>query len=259
MQRLLSGYAGAFNRRHRRIGQIFHNRYKSILCQQDAYLRELVRYIHLNPLRAGLVQNADELEAYPYSGHSVLMARSSNDWQGVDTVLSLFGSRPSPARRAYRLFVEKGLSQGKRPELTGGGLIRSMGGWGAVKALRGRKAHMKGDERILGDSDFVQTVLAARKESLERRYRLKAKGIDLDAVIERVAEAVGIDAELIRNPGKQPLRAEARSIVCYLAVRQLRMSTVAVSKVLGISPTGVTKAAARGKMHAQRRAINLDE
>jgi len=75
MRRLLTGYAVSFNRRHRRHGHLFQNRYKSILCEEDPYLLELVRYIHLNPLRAGIVEELKKLEAYPYCGHSVLMGK----------------------------------------------------------------------------------------------------------------------------------------------------------------------------------------
>jgi REP element-mobilizing transposase RayT len=71
MQKLLTGYAVGFNLRHRRHGQLFQNRYKSILCQEDAYLLELVRYIHLNPLRAKIVEGMKELDKYPYSGHGI--------------------------------------------------------------------------------------------------------------------------------------------------------------------------------------------
>jgi len=136
MRRLLSGYAVYFNRRHRRYGHLFQNRYKSILCQEEAYLRELVRYIHLNPLRAKLVKDLKALEKYPYSGHSAVLGKVKRDWQQVDYVLSFFGKRKSDAKKAYRHFVEKGVRQGRRPELTGGGLVRSIGGWTALRALR---------------------------------------------------------------------------------------------------------------------------
>ena len=125
MRRLLSGYALWYNRRH---GHLFQNRYKSILCQEDAYLLELVRYIHLNPLRAGLVPNLEILDRYPYCGHSVLMGKINNRWQDTDKVLKLFGHKAGPARCAYRAFVEKAIGEGKRTDLTGGGLVRSAGG-----------------------------------------------------------------------------------------------------------------------------------
>jgi len=76
MRRLLTGYAVWYNRRYHRSGHLFQNRYKSIVCQEDAYLLELVRYIHLNPLRAGVVNSLEGLDRYPWCGHGVLIGRS---------------------------------------------------------------------------------------------------------------------------------------------------------------------------------------
>jgi REP element-mobilizing transposase RayT len=86
MRRLLTGYVVSFNRRHKRSGQLFQNRYKSIVCQEDIYLSELVRYIHLNPVRAGIVENVMELNRYLYCGHSALMGKKGHPWQDVDHV-----------------------------------------------------------------------------------------------------------------------------------------------------------------------------
>ena len=180
MRRLLTGYAVYFNRRHRRHGHLFQNRYKSILCQEDAYLKELVRYIHLNPLRAKLVADYKQLSRYRFSGHSILMGKDKNDWQDAEYILGLFDKTKSKARRLYSSFVKKGIEDGRRPELVGGGLIRSLGGWSAVKALRGRADRIKGDERILGDGDFVDSVLKVSQEQLERRYQYQSRGYDFD-------------------------------------------------------------------------------
>ena len=79
------------------------NRYKSILCEEDIYLKELVRYIHLNPLRAKMVGNLDELGAYAYSGHSVLMGEQKRDFQDRDFILGLFGKRERDAKKRYLL------------------------------------------------------------------------------------------------------------------------------------------------------------
>jgi REP element-mobilizing transposase RayT len=176
MRRLLTGYAVRFNRRHRRHGRLFQNRYKSILCQEEPYLLELVRYIHLNPLRAGIVSDLNALDRYVYCGHSRLIGHISDGWQSVDGVLSLFGKQKKAARRHYRGFIQAGQGQGRRPELTGGGLLRSAGGWGVLKSMRRMKEHLKGDERILGDSDFVMQVLESAQEQMEERYRLLAEG-----------------------------------------------------------------------------------
>jgi putative transposase len=155
MKRLLTGYAVRFNWRHRRCGHLFQNRYKSILCQEDAYLLELVRYIHLNPLRAKLVVSMGELDRFEFCGQGIILGKQQKDWQDVDKLLGMFGKRVGEARRNYRAYVEQGIEVGRRADLIGGGLIRSCGGWKAVKALRRLRIHAKGDERILGESDFV--------------------------------------------------------------------------------------------------------
>ena len=127
MRRLLTGYAQYFNRRYRRHGHVFQNRYKSILCQEDPYLLELVRYIHLNPLRAKTVFDFNALSAYPYCGHSVIMGKGTRIWQDSEYILGHFGKQRKTAQKAYQEYVREGIEKGKRPELVGGGLIRSLG------------------------------------------------------------------------------------------------------------------------------------
>lgn len=180
MQRLLTGYAIRFNRRHRRHGQLFQNRYKSILCQENPYLLELVRYIHLNPLRAGLVHNLRDLERYPFCGHGAMLGKRQLEWYADDEVLLMFNPRKAAARRDYRAWVRLGAESGRRPDLIGGGLVRSLGGWKTVLPTRGRDPRVKGDERILGDGVFVENALSEADQRLERRCRLHALGLDLD-------------------------------------------------------------------------------
>ena len=240
MRRLLTGYAVSFNRRHRRHGHLFQNRYKSILCQEDTYLLELVRYVHLNPLRAKILETLTESDKYPYSGHSALMGKVKRDFQDTAYVLRLFGRKVATARKAYRTYVEKGIARGRRPELVGGGLVRSAGGWSAVKAMRRAQDHMKSDERILGDGEFTQAILDRAQEHLEERYRLKAQGYDLEKVTLRVSSELGIDAEQVWRAGKHPLTVKARSLLCYWAVRKLGFSATELSKKLGISQRSVS-------------------
>ncbi len=257
MRRLLTGYAVSYNRRHRRSGHLFQNRYKSILCQEDTYLLELVRYIHLNPLRANIVKTRKESDRYPYSGHSVLMGKIKRDFQDTDYVLRLFGKKVSGARRAYRAYVERGIAQGRRPDLVGGGLIRSAGGWSAVTAMRNAKDHMKSDERILGDGDFAQSVLNQAKERLEDRYRLQARGYDLEEVTNRVSSELGIDPEQVWAAGKHPRTVKARSLLCYWAVRKLGMRATELSKKLGVSQPSVSISVKRGEKIAKDMQLEL--
>ena len=183
MRRLLTGHAISFNRRHGRCGHLFQNRYKSILCQENTYLLELVKYLHLNPIRAGQVMDIVGLDTYPFCGHSVIMGKRERTWQDDTYVLNLFHKKRSTARRRYKTFVQKGIKEGKRREFTGGGLVRSNGGWTVIKSLRRANMHLKSDERVLGDSDFVMRVLKAANESLEKKYLLSctmAAGDDAD-------------------------------------------------------------------------------
>lgn len=257
MRRLLTGYAVSFNKRHSRHGQLFQNRYKSILCEQEPYLLELVRYIHLNPLRAGLVENMDSLAAYPYSGHGKLMGIDKNDWQDAAFVLSLFGKQLTSARRKYGEFVREGIVLGKRAEFTGGGLIRSLGGWKAVKSVSSGTDRVKGDERILGSGDFVEKILKNADEQLDRRAQLKAAGCDLDTLAQEVSALFAIPPSQIFTAGKYPLIVQARSLFCFWAVRELGLTATQVAKKLRLSQPAVSIAVKRGEKIAQEGAYKI--
>ena len=260
MRRLLTGYAVSFNLRHKRHGQLFQNRYKSIVCQEDAYLKELVRYIHLNPVRAGIVPGLKELNRYPYCGHSALMGKKKRPWQDVDYVLGYFGRTVKSARKAYVKYVEGGIGQGRRDELTGGGLIRSLGGWSEVKMLRGQgQEHVMSDERILGDSEFVESVLSRAGEKYERHYELKRRGYDLDRIAGRVAEIYGIESREIFFRGKQQRRVKARSLFCFWAVSELGMSHRELAGLLEMSSPGVGFSVERGATIARENGYHLIE
>jgi REP element-mobilizing transposase RayT/DNA-binding transcriptional ArsR family regulator len=247
MRRLLTGYAVSFNYRHRRSGHLFQNRYKSILCQADPYLLELVRYIHLNAIRAGLVADMKSLDRYPYSGHSRLTGKFEGGFQDIQTVLSMFAKTLREAKRRYKAFVSKGVLAGKRPELTGGGLLRSSGGWHALKQLRSLSVHFKSDERVLGDSDFVDTVLKAAGEKMDRKYRLQAEGYDFEDVLSRVCELFRLTRREVLSWSKQRNRAMARSVLAYWSVKELGMTAFAVAERLGLSPSAASRCVQRGE------------
>jgi len=259
MSRLLTGYAVWFNNRYQRHGQLFQNRYKSILCQEDPYLRELVRYIHLNPLRAGLVENIESLDKYPWCGHSALMDKTKQSWQNVDYIYGLFSGNNKSGRAKYRTFVENGNSEGSRPDLTGGGLLRSIGGWAALKGVRKVGIRVKGDERILGDSDFVINVLESADEKLERKYNLKAKGYDFNRLVKRVAEVMDIEIEQVTAFGKSPTTVRARSLLCFWAHRKLGMTTIEIAGRLNICQSAASRSSLRGQKIERENRFELIE
>jgi hypothetical protein len=124
----MTRYAVYFNKKHHRTGHLFQNRYKSVVCEEEPYFLELVRYIHLNPLRAGIVTSLGELDVYPWCGHSAIMGGTARAWQDRMRVLRHFSKSVAEAVRLYHAFIDEGKERGKQPELTGGGLTRSVGG-----------------------------------------------------------------------------------------------------------------------------------
>lgn len=247
MRRVLTAYAQQFNRRHKRHGHLFQNRYKSFLCEEDPYLLELVRYIHLNPLRAGLVKDLQVLADWTRGGHSVLMGRTKCDWQDTDHVLSLFGKEAGAARRSYASFIAEGIDQGRRPELVGGGLLRSVGGWSALTANRSTGLRLMSDERILGSSEFVEDVLKRANEEYDRRSRARTEGVNLDILIDRISDYFGIDKWALQSSSKQREVCRARWLLCYIAVSRLMISCADIARKLNVSPSSVSKSVLRGQ------------
>lgn len=248
MKRLLTGYVVSFNRRHLRHGPLFQNRFKSIVCQEDVYLRELVRYIHLNPLRAGIVSDLSHLNLYKYWGHAVLMGKRKGEWMDTKYVLSYFGKTIRKARAQYNRYVKEGIALGNRPDLVGGGLIRSLGGWEAVKKMRmDGQERVKGDERILGDSGFVLDVLKEANEKFERHYEMKRLGYDLNTIAERVCEIYNVEKEDIYSRSRQKVKSEARALFCFWVVRELGYGQRELARRLGLTQPGVGYAVTKGE------------
>jgi REP element-mobilizing transposase RayT len=250
MRRLLTGYALQFNRRHRRHGVLFENRYKAILCEEEPYLLTLVRYIHLNPLRAGIVKGIDALAGYPWCGHSALLGQVPRAWQDTGFILRRFDERRQP-RKAYERFVAAGAIQGRRPELVGGGLRRSVGGSSRIKALHRQGLRVIGDERILGSGDFVESVLAHARERHEAKIQARAKGISLEFLEEHVAEGLCMKAEDLHRAGKQRRTVCGKARICALATEYLGISGRDLARRLNVSPSAVSKLAKRGRNDPQ--------
>jgi len=179
MSKLLSGYATAYNRRRNRSGYVFQNRFKSILCDADQYLLQLICYIHLNPLKARMLDSVEHLERYRWTGHAGLMGHHIQPWHDRDAVLRLFSSQRRYAIRQYRQFILAGLDEMNAPDLSGGGLVRSYGGWDSISMLKKEHEVRIGDERILGDSDFVASVLQDDRLEMTACSKWQAQGRDV--------------------------------------------------------------------------------
>jgi len=249
MRRLLTGYAITFNQRHKRVGHLFQNRYRSIVCEEDVYFRELIRYLHLNPLRAKLVPDLRALDRYPWCGHAGLLGSVQQPWVDRRAVLAWFGPTEGKAVQAYRAYLREGAPLGRRPELVGGGLLRSAGGWAEVRSMRRRQERIVADPRILGSGKFVERVLRDAPPRLAPEVRRRQAATQVAKLVRAACAAAGVapaDLQTGSRRGRFPrLRATLASRLvteCGLSLaetaRHLGVSTPAIAKILRKRGTG---------------------
>jgi REP element-mobilizing transposase RayT len=186
MQSLLFGYAGYFNRRYREVGHLFQGRYKAILCEKDAYLLELVRYIHLNPVRAKIVKKPED---YAWTGHLSYLGKGAEHLIDEGFVLEQFSDNRSLSRRRYRQFVWEGISSGHE-----------------------EKYYQVKDQRYLGGESFIDRVETKRKQLEDWVY-----DIPLEVLSHEVSRAVGITESKMQSATRDRGGVRGRSIVAYLA------------------------------------------
>jgi hypothetical protein len=220
------------------------------MVEEEPYFLELVRYLHLNPLRAGIVPNLRALADYGYCGHGALSGEIGSSWQDTNAVLQRFSRQYSRARALYRAFVADGIARGRRPDLVGGGLIRSAGGWKAVSGLRRGRERYAGDERILGDSEFVETIRQELERTEGSRMRARWPSVASVDLIERVCAAEGIPVERLLGAGRARIISRARQGVAFLWVEVLGNSGRALARDLNVRPESIYYAARQGRKDA---------
>jgi putative transposase len=242
MKPLNSDYAHYYNQKYSRRGPLFSDRFKSIATQDQGYLEQLIRYIHLNPLRAGVCKTMSHLDRYPWSGHRAIMENGPNGFQEIGQVLQRFGSSPLEARKKYREFIEAGITA--KDDF--------------VPSVRASNASKQGKDKrdywVIGDADFQKKIL--EEDALHRLTlaRYQKEWISLAEVLAATARKTDIAENLILRRSKRTPHSEARMIFCYLA-RELGFPTRETGNFLGIQQAAVSNAARQGATLAKRRNI----
>jgi putative transposase len=241
MRKLLTWYAQYFNRKHRRTGHLFENRYKSILCDEDNYFLALIRYIHLNPIRANIVTTLEQLDSYPWSGHRTLIGKAKHPWMDAEYALSEFGTTRRKAINEYRRFMQTGLNQGQLSELTGGGLVRSKGGWSQVLSARrsGRKEGF--DERILGGGDFVNAILKEAEEKTTRQLKFRRSGKTIDKIIDEECKKERISVNELKGGGRRRKVSTLRATIAKRGLDELGLSMAEIARYVGVTTSSIAK------------------
>jgi putative transposase len=235
MHYLNGGYTGYINTKKNRSGHLFQGRYKAIIVDRDSYLGELSRYIHLNPVRAGLVRAAED---YPYSSYRLYLSGGGDNLVSTEVVLQLVGGGKADARKQYRAFVEAGMD--REPE-------------NPTKNLYGGL--------ILGGTEFIKEMLRKLKveylgktEISHRRF-LKSAGMH-DEIMALVAEKYQVSEEDVLE-GR---RREAKKVAIYLLKKHTGMANRAIGEQFGgLSYSAVAKTCGRleEEMGKKRRLRTL--
>lgn len=248
MHHAMTGYAINFNIRHRRVGHLFQNRYKAVICDLEGYLLELVPYIHLNPLRARLVKGLVGLETYEWCGHRALVGGLRDDILDREALLTHFGACEQAAVEKYMRILAERAADRTGPDLSGGGLARSFGGANSVLRVFRAGEKVFSDQRVLGESEFVESVLRAAGESVKEVKKSRAE------ILAEVENATGIPRRDIFRRTRERGPAQARAVYCYLC-KEIRESGAQLARELGIGQSAVSRLAARGRTFAEKLGI----
>ena len=242
MRKLLTWYAQYFNRRHHRKGHLFENRYKSILCDEDNYLLALVRYIHHNPIRAKIIQTMTELDKYPWSGHRALIDKAKCPWMDTATVLAQFGGTKRKAIKEYRRFMREGMEQGHDPQYSGGGLVRSLGGWSQVLSMRRKGRKEETDERVLGSGDFVHQVIKEAEDKSLRQLKVKRSALTLIKIIDQECRKGQISRIELERGSRRSKVSQTRAQIARRGMEELGLSAAEIARHLGVATSSITRA-----------------
>jgi hypothetical protein len=238
MSRLGTCHAQDFNRRYLRTGHLFQNRYKAILVEEDGYLIALVRYIHLNPLRAGLVRSLEELETWPWTGYPQLLGGRGLLPLDVPRVLQAFHDNLDRGREEVREFMRQGVSEGPA------------GPPGRIEDLSRAP--------ILGSSEFTSAVLSRIEDDGLGWLRRRAQGWTLARVLARVAEHEGIAVYDVISGRRTRVASRVRAVVAHICVRELNLTQAEVARALGVTEAAVSLSLDAGRRAAEAAPWNGD-
>lgn len=258
MRRLLTGYVVHFNKKYKRHGPLFQNRFKSLLCQEDSYFKELLRVVHLAPIEAGIVKTLQDLKKYEFSGHGTIMNTLEHFWQDSEHALSFFAQTETAARKKYQSFIKEGFDKGVDLKMFSGGLVKNPAGWTESRKSRVPvQQKVKGDERILGDFKFVTSVLSRAKQPLDEAYKLKGKGIDFADVEKQATRKFGIKKIDLYSKSRKQHIVNARSVFMFWANRKLGFSCTELARRFKLTQPAVSYAVERGEKIVKERKLRL--
>jgi len=242
MSSINTGYVVSFNRRHDRVGHLFQNRYKSRLVQEDFCLLNLVRYILLNPIKAGIVNSLAELAGYEWTGYSALCGKRKREWQNCEYVLSLFGRDIMKARKSLYSFLNE---EETEEEICNGVLVPTDDEWVFEKEGRGRESWGSG-EGITGDHSFIENTLSKLNamDSLGRTT-LNREPLPLTVLADVISRGYGIHADELEGGVRTEYVSKVRSLFIWAAIHICKYRLREIAEFLELSISAISQAEKR--------------
>jgi hypothetical protein len=196
-----------------------------------------------------------ELDKYPWSGHRAINEQAKYSWMDISTVLAQFGDTKSKAIKEYRQFMLEGMAQGHDSQFSGGGLVRSLGGWSSVVSMRSKDQQEETDERILGSGDFVHQVMKEAEIKSLRQIKLKRSGLTLRKIIEQECKRANVSQNELESGSRRSMASRTRAEIARRSMEELGLSAAEIARHLGVATSSITRAVAKTRNHVttQRR------
>jgi REP element-mobilizing transposase RayT len=243
MSSINTGYVVTFNRRHDRIGHLFQNRYKSRLVQEDFSLLNLVRYILLNPIKAGIIDSLAELAGYEWTGYSTLTGNRKREWQNSEYVLSLFGSNIKEARRNLYSFLNE--EETTEEDICDGVLVPRAEEWVFEKEGRGRESWGSG-EGITGDHSFIGNALnKLNVRNSNEPTTLDREPLPLTVLADVISRGYGILPDELEGGVRTESVSRVRSLFIWAAIHICKYRLREIAVFLGLSISAISQAEKR--------------
>jgi putative transposase len=246
MKPLNTHYAAYHKKRYGRMGPLFLDRYKSIVTQDQNYVQELVRYVHLNPIRAGICKDLNTLAVYPWSGHGALMGRFCHTFQDTQTVINRFGESVEQSRERYRAYLKEGIERDLSEDVL-------------VRLVRNSNAGVESGRSvgcwIIGDQSFIKNAIAQSDLERLRISRFEHEGKSLDRLAEKVAMHMGVGKARIRIRSRGGKESEARKVFVFAAVKEYHAPSRVVAEYCGVGQAAISALAKAGREIALKREL----
>ncbi len=248
MRKLNSKYARWYRKKYKGHGYLFQDRFKSIVTQDQGYIEQLVRYVHLNPLRSGTCKSLEELDTYPWSGHAVLLNNRGCVFQDTTAILRRFGRDINSAAREYRAYIRRGVETNEDLDF--------------LEVLRkSNKDTVNRHEYncwVIGDQDFVKKALVKDRSNRIRVASYKQEGWTVRKVVQRVAGQMGIEEKDIYKRGRNNNRSAFRKIVATISHRTFDIPVAEVARYYGVDSSTVSRMLDEGEFFTKKLKIKVE-